>query len=74
MPLPVLLGGALLSSGTREFGFPAIPELLSVFLDFPGNTGTGTQNTPPRLHRRYSMRVVWFGAGACLAVVLFECI
>ena len=32
------------------------------------------ENTPPRLHRRYGMRVVWFGAGACSTVVLFNCI
>ena len=55
------LGGALLSSGTRKFGFPVISELLSVFLGFPGNAGTGTQKHAPGTTSTlwYEGGVVW---------------
>ena len=32
------------------------------------------KHTPPRLRRRYGMRVGWFRAGTCLTTVLFDCI
>ena len=43
----VALYSGLLLSGTREFGFPAISEIISVSLGFPGNTGIGTQKCDP---------------------------